>query len=163
MRTLNIGVAVVLAVAVAVFVVSTARGATREDCSHNPSSAYNAISSNAEYGFRPYLLGIGTSWWRGKERLAAPWVVNASQVALCGDAARKVYADQQRFYVLLRAFPLKPTRAQWQARFRPLMQAAIVADTDFLRVGSSSKVFPISVDKAWLVAAQFTPFGKTLE
>jgi len=147
---------------IALVAASIGRAATLEDCSHNPASAHNVIFTNAEYGFKPYLLGLGQTWWRGKER-AVYYQGQQATVTLCGDQARQLAAGQTRFYVMLRAFPAKPTRAQWKARFRSLMQAAIALDAEFLPLaGGGQERLNVAADKAWLVAAQNTPYGGTL-
>lgn len=155
MGKLNLAIAVIVVIGAVIVTTDVARGATA-DCVGDP--ALNVAAYNAEYGFRPYLLGIGTSWWQGKSRIAA---VPTSQP--CGTSAVKAQADQQRFYVLLRAFPAKPTKAQWKARFKPLVQAAIVADQDFLTLGSGPYRTPIVADLVWLASVSKTPFGRPVE
>lgn len=147
--------AIVASLAAVAAFAGTARASTT-DCTGD--QAWNTIAFNADYGLKPYLIGLGSTSWRGKERLAA-----AALTAPCGGgAALKAYTDQQRFYRLLRAFPQNPTRAQWRARFRPLIAAAVAADADFLPLVSGPARTPIVADKAWLVAAQSTPFGRSL-
>lgn len=150
--------------AATMIVVGAAKGATSDCYASGGQPAVNVISFNADYGLHPYLEGIGTATWRGKERI--PVVV---QAPMCGTtaelaAAHAAQADQARFYVLLRAFPVSPTRAQWQARFKPLVAAAVTADTQFLILlklhGAMAYYGPlVTADRAWLLSVWRTPFG----
>lgn len=148
-------------------IVGAAKGATSDCYAAGGQPAVNTISFNADYGLRPYLEGIGTATWRGKERIPA-----AVQAPMCGTAtelaaAHSAQVDQARFYVLLRAFPISPTKAQWQARFKPLVAAAITADTQFLVLlklhGSMTYYGPlVTADRGWLLSAWRTPFGRSV-
>lgn len=155
MGKLNLAIAIIVVVGAVIVTTDVARGAT-VDCS---TPALNVISFNSEYGFRPFIVGIGSSWWKGKQRLAA--VANSPKP--CDPVAAKAYADQQRFYVLLRAFPAKPTKGQWQARFVPLMHAATAADGDFLTIISGPASATAIADRKWLISTSKTTFGSVVE
>lgn len=99
------------------------------------TSPDNAIFFNAQSGFKNHFLGIGQDWYRKSIPPAAiphgP-LCNSSPTLLA--ITKTAVANQQRFFVLLRAFPMRPTRAQWNARFKPLVDAAIASDSAFLRL-----------------------------
>lgn len=154
--------------AAATLVVAAGARAASSDCySQGGQPAVNSVAFNTDYGLKPYLLGLGSSSWRGKQRIAAP-----PAGALCGSdgevaAGKAALADQARFYTLLRAFPQTPTRRQWKARFGPLMQAALAADAQFLALlrahGSSGYYGPrVAADQAWLAAHTRAPYGSSL-
>lgn len=149
--------AIALVIVAATLTVSTAK-ADPTPC--NPSIA--PVNFNADYGLRNYLVGIGSSWWKGKGRLAAPQL--APTGTMCSSVAQ-AYADQERFYVLLRAFPQTPTRAQWQTRFVPLMQLAAKLDRELLALSHGNSVYirSITVDLAWVQRVSRTPFGSPAE
>lgn len=151
---IRLNLALLAVIAASVVVVGTVKAAATP-CSGD----INPIQFNADWGLKPYLVSIGATGWKGKDRLAVPQIAASSP--MCPMIAT-AYQAQQRFYVLLRAFPTNPTKAQWQARYRPLIQSAIAADAAFLTVARGSYYQPrINADKAWLVAAQNAPFGSS--
>lgn len=154
MWKLNVAIATAVIVA-AIILVATAKGATGECVPFT-----NAVSFNADFGLEPYLLNIGTPSWSGKQRLAM-----APKATACDPNVQQAVVAQQHFYVLLRAFPQHPTKAQWQARYQPLMQAAIATDTLILTVvhGNPYYYSHVTADKAWLVKNDRLPFGSTPE
>lgn len=150
----------VLVVVGAVIVIGTAKAATIP-CQ---GTGVNAIMFNAEWGLKPYLVGIGSSWWEGKGRLQATTVLPAPTVC-DSPQIKQAYADQLRFYTLLRAFPQAPTRAQWNARFVPLIQLSIKLDGEFLPLshGNSIMTKAVEYDLAWLRKVARTPYDQPAE
>lgn len=117
------------------------------------------VANNVEQGFRRYLMGIGTPYWRRSISAipAGPYCGTASEAA----TARHAYAVQKRFYVLLMAFPAKPTRAQWNARFKPLVDAAIACDQVIIEIIGHQDVQVH--DLAWLQSVRNTRYGSSLQ
>lgn len=153
----KLNLAILIGIIAATIIVEVAK-ASPADC----QGSTNPIAATADYGLKPYLLGVGSSWWRGKERIAMPQTMPVTP--MCSTVAQ-AYASQQRFYVLLRAFPANPTRAQWQASYRSLMQAAITTDTEILALVHGNPYYygNVSRDKAWLVRVQNLPYGMLVE
>lgn len=103
------------------------------------------------------------------------------QMPLCGPSAASqagmaAVASQRRFYVLLAAFPAKPTAAQWKARWKPLLAAAAATDADYLALvnaviagdphyGGFDPVAlraHLNLDRSWLLRHEATPYGTTV-
>lgn len=117
------------------------------------------VAINVDHGFRNYLLGIGKPYWRRAISPLAqgPYCGTASQVA----TAKGAYAVQKRFYALLMAFPQRPTRAQWNARFKPLVDAAIACDKVIIEIDGHQDVQVH--DLAWLRSIRNSPYGTNLQ
>lgn len=157
MRILGLlGCTIVLAVAAAT-VVTPARS---EAVACNGPDAGAVVAINADHGFRSYLLGIGKPYWR---RAISP----LPKGPYCGNppalvtTAKQAYAAQKRFYVLLMAFPIRPTRAQWNARFKPLVDAAISCDGLIMQVIGKQDLQ--THDIAWLRSIRNSPYGTNLQ
>lgn len=157
--TVRLNIALAVALIVGAVVVCKANAATQTGC----QTASNIAFFNADYGLKPYLIGIGQPYWNGKNRLAA--TTNLPSTPFCDSIAQAAYLDQQRFYVLLRAFPVRPTRAQWKARYGTLMQTAINTDVLFEQINRGDPVIMrnLVVDLAWLRSATHAPFGSVAQ
>lgn len=148
----------VIACLSALAVVGTANAAPAECV-----SSVNAVAFNADFGLKPYLAGIGTPGWVGKQRIGVAPITARP----CDPAALPAYSTQLRFYTLLRAFPASPTRTQWKARFRPLMQTALRLDTQILAIlkAQGATLYYgrlVTADRAWLAAHAMAPYGSLL-
>lgn len=105
----------------------------------------------------------------------------AVAMPLCGPAAAvsagmQAVAHQRRFYVLLAALPARPTRSQWRARWRPLLEEAAAADQAYLSVVSGifradpgyggidrrGMTAALAADRAWLVREEGAAYGSTI-
>jgi len=146
----RLNIALALVTVTAAFAVCQAKAATVACAPFT-----NAVSFNADFGLEPYLVNIGTPSWDGKQRIAL-----APTQTACDPNVQQAVNVQQRFYVLLRAFPQHPTKAQWNARYQPLMQAAIATDTAILTVvhGNPYYTSHVTSDLAWLRANAKLPF-----
>lgn len=135
---------------------ATGAGATSTACTGPRADLVVAL--NVEQGFQRYLIGIGTPSWRKYTNAvpAGPYCGTADQVA----TAKRAYADQKRFYVLLMAFPAKPTRAQWNARFKPLVDAAIACDRVIIEIVGRQDVQ--MHDLAWLESVRSARYGTAI-
>lgn len=102
-------------------------------------------------------MGIGAQTWRRS-------IVPLPAGPFCGTPSEKTQAAAlKRFYVLLMAFPLRPTRAQWQARFKPLVDAAITFDHLIVSTyGPYAYASYPGRDLAWLHSIRNAAYGSKL-
>lgn len=143
-----------LAVAVLAAAASTTAADARASCTG--TDAAGVVAMNADRGFRNYLVNLGKPYWR---RSISP----LPKGPYCGSlvtTAKQSYAAQKRFYVLLMAFPINPTRAQWNARFKPLVDAAIACDGLIMQVIGRQDLQ--THDLAWLRSIRNSPYGTNL-
>lgn len=99
-------------------------------------------------------MGIGQSGWH-KSLWPFP------KGPLCGISSDKASARLlRRFYVLFMAFPAKPTRAQWNVRFEPLIDAAIGFDSHIVAIGGPYAYgsYP-GADLTWLRSIRSSAYG----
>lgn len=133
----------------------------------------NALFPDAGRGFAMQLKDSTRPW------LVATAHAPTIQTPLCGPSAATAagmaaIAHQRRFYALLAAFPAHPTKAQWQARWKPLLVEAAATDASYLQlVTAILQVDPhyggmgdpaglrthLNADRSWLLRHERTPFG----
>lgn len=122
----------IVAALAALLLVGSATPAAARSHRSNCVHLSEITQPNGGYGFRPYFLGIGSSWFHKRPTVPIPpatsgWCAFTQAYA---DLAGKASTDEARFYALYRAFPLHPTKAQWTLRFKPLALAAATTDAD---------------------------------
>lgn len=113
---------------------------------------------NVVHPLKSYLLGIGQTWWH-KNLIPFP------AGPLCGTHSdRQAGSRLKRFYVLFQAFPAHPTRAQWNARFKPLIDAAIRFDYWIVvTAGPYAEGSYPGQDLTWLRSVRNSPYGTNLQ
>lgn len=99
-----------------------------------------------------FYTGGGHRYSAGNAEIAPGTPVVEGGVPGIAAAAQASEVAQARFLALYRAFPRSPTAAQWKARWRPLIQQAIVADTSMLTVVATYVAAMTAYNQAALAA-----------
>lgn len=146
--------AAVMAAVVALSLAGAGQAAVRSDpcLGSGGHAAQTVMDANIRLGFRGYFSGIGTASFR-KEPQPSAALLGAGK--LCGSsavvaAAATARSDQSRFYVLYRAFPSRPSKAQWVSRFHSLVMQAAKVDADFLALLKVMAIDEIASERASL-------------